>query len=177
MLRPLDLGLFSPPAVSALTPPPSMKATQRTIPTLLYSPMVNGKSFCFAKPDIIDVEATPPPPADPSCQNVAGAVPSRNNGTSSAPRPDASTADQGSVVTGSITCHEPGPGYTLRGGTVRKLLDLVMAKGVVQVRGTPTCGKSILSGLLQSYAKQALPDHVVFVTWQSFGGSSRGKRE
>ena len=49
-----------------------------------------------------------------------------------------------------------------------------MAKGVVQVRGTPTCGKSILSKLLRSYAEQALPDHVtVYVTWQLFGGSRR----
>jgi hypothetical protein len=67
--------------------------------------------------------------------------------------------------------------YTLREETVHKLLELVMAQTVVQVRGTPTCGKTVLANLLYSYAQKAYPDYVVvYVTWQLYGSYMRQKQ-
>ncbi|KAF8540070.1 hypothetical protein BDD12DRAFT_835165 [Trichophaea hybrida] len=53
-----------------------------------------------------------------------------------------------------------------------------MAQTVVQVRGTPTCGKTVLSNLLYSCAQKALPDYaVVYVTWQLHGSPTRQRQE
>ena len=63
-----------------------------------------------------------------------------------------------------------------RDSTVSELLQLVLDEHVVQIRGTPMTGKTVLSKLLLQHGAQCLTNlgwDVVYLTWMETGSSSR----
>jgi hypothetical protein len=66
--------------------------------------------------------------------------------------------------------------YSRRPETITKLFDLIMSQRVVQVRGTPTTGKTILSRLLFTFIESKKSHYKpVYVTWELHGTGGRGK--
>jgi len=66
--------------------------------------------------------------------------------------------------------------FCRREDTVRKLFDLLISERVVQVRGTPTTGKTVLATLLFNYIiSEKLLYEPVYFQWQLYGEGTREK--